>query len=815
MNPLATPQPPRADRPFLEGWARVLFEAIDDAVFVHDADGRFLEVNPAACRRLGYSRDELLGMCTRDIDEPGFAAAFRDRLQTQLAQGHLVCEGGHVTRDGRVIPVEVNTSAITLNGRPAVLAVIRDITKRQRAEEELRKVTAFLDSIVENIPTMLFVKDAVHLRFERINKAAEDLLGYRREDLIGKSDYDFFPREQADFFTRKDREVLASGRLADITEEEILTRRGRRIFHTRKLPILDETGQPRHLLGISEDITERRALDRARQEYAAAQERHARELEAKNQELQDSQALYHSLVDCLPQGIFRKDRQGRITFANARFCAALGRPLEDVLDRTDYELFPVALAYRFSEDDGRVLGTGQIWQAVEELPGPDGSPAFFQVVKTPVIDSQGHIVGIQGILWDVTENRRAAEALAESERRYRQLTESSLDAIVVADHQQRITLFNPAAERIFGYRAAEILGQPLTVLMPEEFRALHQRGFARYLQTRTSRLVGHTVELRGLRRDGTDFPLELSLSVVDRGGEVQFLGSLRDVTERNRMRVMMIQSEKLASIGLLSAGVAHEINNPLAYVANNLVVLERDLRGLMDLVALHEEGRPALAAVRPDLARRAEELAEEIDLPYIRANLDRQLARTREGVQRVTRIVHSLRSLARTAPPQLQDASVPDLVEASLEIIRGQLRRRGIEVEQHYEGPVKVRCVVPQLSQVLLNLLINALQAIEAAGSAGGGRIRVAARRVGDEILIEVADNGCGIAAGDLPRLFDPFFTTKPLGEGTGLGLSISHNIITGHGGRIEVASSPGKGSCFQVFLPQEPAPVLPTRDEP
>jgi two-component system NtrC family sensor kinase len=376
---------------------------------------------------------------------------------------------------------------------------------------------------------------------------------------------------------------------------------------------------------------------------------------------------------------------------------------------------------------------------------------------------------------------------------------------VVVDAQGRITLFNPAAERIFGYRAQDIVGQPLTRLMPEEFHQAHQRGFQQYLETRQPRLLGRTVELRGRRQDGADFPLELSLSAIDLGGDLQFLGAISDLTERNRMRAMVVQTERLASIGLLSAGVAHEINNPLAYVANNLAVLERDARGLMALVEVYEGARDRLAQVDPETARRAETLIEEVDLPYVRDNLHRILTRTREGVQRVSKIVQSLRGLARTDQPQLEEVHFPDLVDSSLDMIRGRLQRRGIEVELDYEQAPKVRCVSTQLSQVLLNLLVNALQAIEAAGRKEGGRIRLSARRLGDEGLIEVADNGCGIDPKELPRVFDPFFTTKPVGEGTGLGLSISHGIVAAHGGRIEVESLPGQGSRFRIFLPLNP----------
>jgi len=265
---------------------------------------------------------------------------------------------------------------------------------------------------------------------------------------------------------------------------------------------------------------------------------------------------------------------------------------------------------------------------------------------------------------------------------------------------------------------------------------------------------------------------------------------------------MVVQNEKLASIGLLSAGVAHEINNPLAYVANNLVVLERDNKALMALLDIYDKARERLATVDPESSRLAQQLADQIDLPYVRDNLDRVLARTREGVQRVTRIVQSLRGLARTTKPDFEEAHLPDIVDMSLDMIRGRLQRRGITVDLDFGPSPKLRCVTTQLGQVMLNLLVNALQAIESGNRPEGGRIRISSRNQNGEMLIEVADNGPGIPREHLPKLFDPFFTTKPVGEGTGLGLSITHGIITGHGGRIEVDSRPGEGATFRIFLP-------------
>src|SRR5581483_6238686 len=187
---------------------------------------------------------------------------------------------------------------------------------------------------------------------------------------------------------------------------------------------------------------------------------------------------------------------------------------------------------------------------------------------------------------------------------------------------------------------------------------------------------------------------------------------------------------------------------------------------------------------------------------YIRDNLDRLLKRTKDGLDRVTRIVQSLRGHARTGPVTRHEVAVPDLLESSVDIVQGRLRKRGIEVERAYADPPRIRAAGTDLGQVLLNLLVNACQAIEAMPPAHQGRIRLAARAAGDELLIEVADNGCGIPPEHLPRLFDPFFTTKDVGEGNGLGLSIAHDIVTAHGGRLEVESTPGQVSRFRVYLP-------------
>src|SRR5262249_14133555 len=247
------------------------------------------------------------------------------------------------------------------------------------------------------------------------------------------------------------------------------------------------------------------------------------------------------------------------------------------------------------------------------------------------------------------------------------------------------------------------------------------------------------------------------------------------------------------------AGIAHEINNPLSFVANNLAVLERDVHGLLGLLGLYKEGGAKLEAA---LASKIAACEKEIDLPYLRESLGGILQRSREGVERVSRIIHSLRGLARTEAAQHQEnVNLVDLIDNSLEILHGRFKRTGITVEQEHDPNPRVACVETQIGQLILNLLLNAFQAVESSRKQGGV-VRIRTARRGKEMMIEVQDNGPGIRPEDHSRLFDPFFTTKDVGEGTGLGLAITHNIVEAHGGHIDVESVPGQGATFRVCLP-------------
>jgi signal transduction histidine kinase len=261
----------------------------------------------------------------------------------------------------------------------------------------------------------------------------------------------------------------------------------------------------------------------------------------------------------------------------------------------------------------------------------------------------------------------------------------------------------------------------------------------------------------------------------------------------------LIQSEKLASLGQLAAGMSHEINNPIAFVSTNVGVLFQEVEMAFGLL---DKYRAACAAapIDPGSAAALARLEEQIDFAYTQANYERQFRTSLDGLRRIREIVRNLCDFARLDRAEWQEINVNDCLRATLEMLCHELKRKDIRLETDY-GTLRPALVQPgKINQVLLNLLMNALQA-----STAGGAIRVATHGEPDGVCIAIQDSGCGIPAEHLPRLFEPFFTTKPVGQGTGLGLSISYGIVREHGGAIEVDSVLGQGSIFRIRLPFHP----------
>ncbi|WP_298828731.1 PAS domain-containing sensor histidine kinase [uncultured Piscinibacter sp.] len=358
------------------------------------------------------------------------------------------------------------------------------------------------------------------------------------------------------------------------------------------------------------------------------------------------------------------------------------------------------------------------------------------------------------------------------------IVDHALAAIISTDAQGRIVEFNPAAESMFGRRRGEVIGRPVAeVTVPPRHRAGHEAAIARMRAGGDPHMMGRRVEMTGMRADGSEFPVEVVLWRTDLGGESHFTASLTDLSERRaaaeqieRQREALRQSEKLTAMGSLLAGVAHELNNPLAIVMGRAGLLEEKCEGA------------------PDLQGDAK--------------------RIREAAERCGRIVRTFLNMARQRPTERRNVQLNDLARAAADMLAYTLRSHGIELQLELEPELpEVSADADQIGQVVLNLLVNAQQALVSSPAEGLRRIRlstgVEARRRNREprVWLRVADTGPGVPPALHERIFEPFFTTKPEGIGTGLGLAVSRSLVREHGGQLGLEIS-AAGAVFRMSLP-------------
>ena len=392
------------------------------------------------------------------------------------------------------------------------------------------------------------------------------------------------------------------------------------------------------------------------------------------------------------------------------------------------------------------------------------------------------------------------EVLRESQERFLSLAQSATDAIIAANSLGNVVFWNKGAQQAFGYTEKEIVGRPLTVLMPERYHEAHKNGVQRFLATGEAHVMGKTVELNALRKDGSEFPIELSLAAWRSRENLFFSAILRDITERKRAEQQLkeafeelkrsqealeernrelkdtldqlaeaqeklLHAERMASLGVLVAGVAHEINNPLAAVLQSV--------------------------------NTAIERASKLQVEEISSKICKPLVRSRENAERIQRIVQDLRAFARAERVQGQTADVRSEIETAFQMLNEQAERRNITLVAQYGSVKYIEASPMRLDQILVNIIQNAIQA-----SPDGATIEVMTGRTeGEETRawIKIRDYGSGMSPEVKARIFDPFFTMKPVGKGTGLGLWICQSIVHSLGGSIEVKTEPGAGTTFTL----------------
>jgi PAS domain S-box-containing protein len=530
------------------------------------------------------------------------------------------------------------------------------------------------------------------------------------------------------------------------------------------------------------------------------------------------EVIYQGMVD----GMLIADQEThKFVRANPAACVMFGYTEAEFLTKGVADIHPaehlsMVVGHFAAQAEGREV-------IAENLPclRKDGTIFYADVgAKSIVYDNRPCLVGF---FRDNTKRKRVEEALRESEERFRRAIHATEDGLWEWDMQTNQEFFAPRWCEIIGYSFDDSE-------FPHTFKTwaerIHPNDYDRVMGALNNHLKNgakYDVDYRHRHKSGEyRWQNSKGQAVFDESGKpIKMVGCISDITKRKQAeeeltknmlqladmnrrlqenQIQLIQSEKMASFGQLAAGVAHEINNPVGFVMSNLgtlkgyvAIFKKLLDGYDRLVGAMREGNtPQQEAILKEI----EIIHSEEELAYILKDVDELLRESYNGTERVKDIVQNLKSFVRLDEAKMIEADINDGIEVTLKVIWNELKYK-CQVHKKLEPLPLIRCYPSQINQVLLNLLVNAAQAI-----AEKGDIFIETRAMDKEIVIRIADTGQGIAPEHLPKIFMPFFTTKPAGKGTGLGLSISQGIIQKHHGFIQAESEPGKGTTFTIHLP-------------
>ncbi|MGD1932138.1 MAG: PAS domain S-box protein [Leptolyngbyaceae cyanobacterium] len=794
---------------------RSIFEAINDGIFIVELDtGKVVTVNPANCKMHGYSQSEFMQLQPSDYIHPDSLPIFTNFIATVKAGRRFVGEAVDLHQDGSLINIEVTGVPFCYGDRPHVLSVVRDIseqkqleTDRAAAEQALQKTNTLLNSLLETIPGFFFAKD-LEGRHMALNSNLAEFFGKPIAEVIGKTDADLFAPDMAAAIMAKDQAVIRQG-VGQRFEEVISIHGVDCTYLTIKTPLRDAAGTTVGLLGLAQDISDLKSMEVS---------------------LRQSEQRFRDVTEAAGEYIWEIAADGTYTFVTDRAKAVKGydpaalighTPFEFMSpeDVTQVEAIVQAAAMNksaFTLEHRNILPSGDIvWEAVNGV---------------PVLNEPGEIIGFRGTGLSITDRKVAEAAIAESEAKFRRLVEGANDLIYAVAPDGTFTYLSPQLTKMWGYEVADLLHQSFTSLvhpddlppvlashqrlfetgkrqMGLEFRLQHHEGHWTWVTCSNSPIkdaTGQVIGFQGIARD-VSYRKVAEAKLQQKAEELEAA-----LQELQQTQLQMIQSEKMSSLGQLVAGVAHEINNPVSFIYGNITPTDQYAQDLLNLVNLYATHYPEpLPIIQDEIAA--------IDLDFLKEDLPKTLSSMRMGADRIRQIVNSLRNFSRLDEADYKAVDIHAGLDSTLVILEHRIKaapdRPAIQVVKQYGELPLVECYAGQLNQVFMNILVNALDALEerdhdrtpAAMQQCPSTITIQTRLVhGDCIAVHIGDNGPGIPKTVQNRVFDPFFTTKPWGKGTGMGMSISYQIVTEkHGGTLECVSAPEQGSEFVVQIPR------------
>jgi PAS domain S-box-containing protein len=490
----------------------------------------------------------------------------------------------------------------------------------------------------------------------------------------------------------------------------------------------------------------------------------------------DDQSRLRALVETAVDGVMMIDGQGRVRLFNPACERLFGYRADEVIGQNVRMLMPAP--YREGHDtyldNYRRTGRKKIIGIGREVTGQrkDGT-TFPMDLSVGEAKENGESIFV-GIVHDLSTHRRAEQVLRETAARLKALVDTAVDGMMMIDRAGRVLLFNPACEKLFGYEADEVLGRNVSMLMPSPYREEHDGYIENFLRTGERKIIGIGREVTGQRKDGTTFPMDLSVGEAKQDGASIFVGIIHDLTDRKHTEAQLVQAQKMETVGQLSGGIAHDFNNLLTVVVGNAEVLSEALRA------------------RPDLQALADAIAQ--------------------AGERGAELTQRLLAFGRRQTLQPSEIDCNALVKGMEKLLRRMLSET-IVVKTALERGLWTAYADPgQLENAMLNLAINARDAM-----ADGGTLTITTGNVplderyrdlhpevnpGEYVMVAVTDDGTGMTKEVLNRVFEPFFTTKDVGKGSGLGLSMVYGFVKQSNGHVAIYSEPGLGTTVRIYLP-------------
>jgi len=755
-----------------------IFETAGEGIFIVDDDGCLLRSNPAFDKLLGYGKGELKGRLFTEIVHKD---AKVQKITSQIKIHHFQrssespMEMELRDKEGNATPVRLRSILIKDDRGKVIEAIgmvdnLREAKGEEIVEQKIWETQENLQNVLANSGDAIMVADA-NGRITIANEALLQMLGYQEDEILGNHLIELSPYEGS-FTTTTGEEV-------SITEEYVnyQVEKANELFEKRKVTnyeiyfirkdgkvvpveatisvLKDQQGERRGSIAICRDITERRRAER---------------------EVKKARDFLENIFKTSADGIIVTDSKASIIMANETVEKMIGYSQEELIGKHTKELTPKGKEF---EKKGKELITKLFEEdVVTEFEikwlRKDGSLINVEMNIALIKDNEGNLTGGVLSIRDITERKKADEALKKSEEKYHSVIENASDAIISTNKEGMIITYNKRAEGMFGYSREEIVGKSFLLLAPPKEKE-RQKDIFRKFKTNTNS-TKKIYEGKGLRKDGHEFDLESSVSFLEVHGEYIITSFLRDISERKNIEYKLLQSEKLKSLGELAGGVAHDFNNVLAAILGRVQLLKMQI----DTPPGKEERRKSTRDLQKSL-----EVIEKAAL---------------DGSETIRRIQEFSRR--RDDDKHFANININNVINDALEFTKvrwkDEAETKGITIHITKElSPLPSIAGSPtELREVFTNLINNAIDAIPQ-----GGEIRVKTLMDSNYVISKIEDTGIGIPHTISSRIFDPFFTTKGP-QSTGLGMSVSYGIINRHRGTIKLDSIEGQGTTFTIQLP-------------